>query len=120
MPSNHGHDTIPGFTTPRDGRGRVLLFRLRAVPPRGGWRRPSPELDGATAVDDLAQYERGDPNDDYRRRMTMNFLALAVTMMLMVCGMWLTGKLVDMDNEQECVLSGRSNCWPIQLPSVQS
>jgi hypothetical protein len=122
MLTKHGRVAMPRLTTPDEERGRVLRFRPRSVPPRGSWRWSAPEsdLDRATPVEDLAKYERGDPGDDYRHRMTMNFLALAVTMMLMVCGMWLTGKLVDMGNQQDCFLSGRSNCAPIQLPSARS
>jgi hypothetical protein len=114
MLTEHGRVAMADLTTPDEKRGRVLRFRPRDVPPRGGWRWPAPEADRVTPLDDLAKYERGDPDDDYRRRMTMNFLALAITMMLMICGIWLTGKLVDMRNEQDCFLSGRSNCWPIR------
>ena len=100
-------------------RGRVLRFRPRGVPPRGNWRWPAGEPDYVPPLDDLAKYEHAETNDDYRHRMTMNMLALAVTLLLMMCGIWLTGKLVDMRNEQDCFLSGRSNCSPIRLPSVQ-
>ena len=107
-------------TTPDEERGRVLRFQPRGVSPRSNWRWRVPEnSEPATPVDDLAKYERGDANDDYRQRMTMNMLALVVTLVLMVCGIWLTGKLVEIRNLQDCFLSGRSNCSPIRLPSVQ-
>ncbi len=102
-------------TTPDEERGRILRFRPRGAPVRGNWRWPEP----ASPVEDLDKYENADVNDDYRHRMIMNVLALAVTIVLMVCGFWLTGKLVEIRNEQDCFLSGRSNCSPIRMPSVQ-
>jgi hypothetical protein len=113
MLTKHRSVAMPDLTTPHEERGRVLRFRPRAVPPRGSWRWPAPEAERDAPVDDLAKYEHCDHGDDYRHRMTMNFLALAITIMLMICGMWLTGKLVDMSKEQDCFLSGRSNCWPV-------
>jgi hypothetical protein len=110
--------TISGRVEPDEERGRVVRFRPRGVPPHR-WHWPASDLDHTTPVDDLAKYERGDLNDDYGHRMLMNVLALAITLVLMACGIWLTGKLVDIRNQQDCFLSGRTNCSPIRLPSVQ-
>jgi hypothetical protein len=98
-------------TTPDEERGLVLRFRPRGAP-HGGWRwRPTePE-------DDFAQYERTDPHEDHRHRMFMNVLAIAVILVLMGCGMWLAAKLVEMRDQQDCVLSGRTNCAPIAVPT---
>jgi hypothetical protein len=49
----------------------------------------------------------------------MNMLAIVVTLMLIVSGVWLTGKLIEIRNEQDCFLSGRTNCSPIGLPSIR-
>jgi hypothetical protein len=46
-------------------------------------------------------------------------LALAVTLVLIVSGLWLTNMLVQIRNEQDCFLSGRRNCFPIQVPPRQ-
>jgi hypothetical protein len=103
---------------PDDQGGRVLRFRPRGappgVPPRGGWRLPR---DQDSPVDDLAKYERNETNDDYRHRMTMNLLTLVFALMLIAGGVWLTSKLVENRNLQDCFLSGRRNCAPIALPS---
>jgi hypothetical protein len=103
---------------PHDQGGRVLHFRPRGAPPgtppRGNFRWP-PDPD--SPVDDLAKYERNETSDDYRHRMTMNLLTLAFAMMLIAGGVWLTTKLVENRNLQDCFLSGRRNCAPIALPS---
>jgi hypothetical protein len=103
--------------TPDDQGGRVLRFRPRGAPPRGGWRWPPGEPN--SPVDDLAKFERTETNDDYRHRMTMNLLTLVFAIMLIAGGVWLTTKLVENRNLQDCFLSGRRNCAPIAVPSRQ-
>jgi hypothetical protein len=103
--------------TPDDQRGRVLHFRPRGAPPRGGWRWQPPTAEPDSPVDDLAKYERTDTGDDYRHRMTMNLLTLLVALMLIAGGVWLTSKLVENRKLQDCFLSGRRNCAPIVLPN---
>ena len=98
--------------TPDDQRGRVLRFRPRGAPPRGGWRWPPPHAEPDSPVDDLAKYERAETSDDYRHRMTMNLLTL-----LIAGGVWLSTKLVENRKLQDCFLSGRRNCAPIVLPT---
>jgi hypothetical protein len=94
----------------------VLRFRPRGSALRSRWAwAPPPEPN--TPVDDLAKYERGDATDDYRHRMTMNVLALAVTLILIGAGIWLTNMLVQIRTQQDCFLSGRRNCFPIEVPS---
>jgi hypothetical protein len=100
--------------SPDDQGGRVLRFRPRGAPPRGSWRW-TPEED--SPVDDLAKYERTETSDDYRHRMTMNLLTLLFAAMLISGGVWLTTKLVENRNLQDCFLSGRRNCAPITLPA---
>ena len=97
-----------------DNDNRVIPFR-----PRGDarWRWPSraprrPE----NPVDDLAKYEQGDPADDYKHRMQMNFLALAVTIGLIVAGVWIAETIAEMRKKQDCYLAGRRNCAPIETP----
>ena len=104
-------------TTQDDDRGRVLRFRPRGVPPRGNWRWPAAEPDYAAPLDDLAKYERSDTNDDYRHRMTMNLLTLLIAAMLIGGGVWLSTKLIENRNLQDCFLSGRRNCAPITVPT---
>ena len=99
---------------PPDDDGRVVPFRQRGVP---RWRWP---VRSNPPVRDLADYERGDGTvDDYRHRMTMNLLGLLVTIVLVVAGVWLVDKIAEMRKNQDCYLSGRRNCTPIEAPPVQ-
>jgi hypothetical protein len=102
---------------PDDRGGRVLHFRPRGAPPGTPPRNFRWPPDPDSPVDDLAKYERNETSDDYRHRMTMNLLTLAFAMMLIAGGVWLTTKLVENRNLQDCFLSGRRNCAPIALPS---
>jgi hypothetical protein len=97
----------------------VLRFQPRNTPLRAPWRWPPPDLGTPGPVRDLAKYERDETSDDYRHRMMMNLLALGVTVVLIVSGLWLTNMLVKIRNEQDCFLSGRRNCFPIQVPPRQ-
>ena len=102
---------------PDDQGGRVLRFRPRGAPPGGGWRWSPSNAEHDTPVDDLAKYERTETSDDYRHRMTMNLLTLLIAAMLIAGGVWLTTKLIENRNLQDCFLSGRRNCAPITVPA---
>jgi hypothetical protein len=75
------------------------------------------------ARDDLAIYER-ERDDleeveevvDYRQRMVMNFIALAVVAFLVGAGVWLADTIADMQRDQDCIMQGRANCAPLELP----
>ena len=88
---------------------RVLPFR-----PRGSLlaRNVPPP-----AVPDLEKYERA-PNepDDYRHRMLMNGLGLMVTVVLIAAGLWIAEVMAHMRKDQDCVLSGRAGCTPVDVP----
>jgi hypothetical protein len=94
---------------------RVIPFRRRGVP-RWRWTR---RAQGQQPVRDLAQYERGEGRDDYRHRMTMNVIGLLVTIVLIVVGIWLVDQIAEMRKNQDCYLSGRRNCTPIEAPPIQ-
>jgi hypothetical protein len=66
----------------------------------------------------LSQYERGRVEDDYRHRMVLNVLGAAVIVVLMLTGVWLANSLADMRRHQDCFLSGRRNCAPIEAPPI--
>jgi hypothetical protein len=104
-------------TTPREAEGRVLPFR-----PRGSlFARPAPRPPvGADQVPDLEKYERApDEPDDFRHRMVMNGLGLAVTVALVGAGIWIADVMAHMRKDQDCVLTGRSGCTHVDVP-VQS
>jgi hypothetical protein len=68
--------------------------------------------------DDLAQYEQDqDEIVDYRQRTVMNVIALAVTAFLVSTGVWLADTIAAMERDQDCVMQGRVNCAPIELPA---
>ncbi|MEA2990161.1 MAG: hypothetical protein QOG83_2872 [Alphaproteobacteria bacterium] len=108
-------------TLPPDDDGRVVPFRPRGAARGGGdWRWTLREAGHDDApLDDLAKYERVEGEDDYRHRMKMNLLALAVTVLLVITGVWLAEKIAEMRKNQDCFLSGRRNCTPIDAPPTQ-
>jgi hypothetical protein len=105
-------------------RGEVLPFR------RPGQRMPAPPPGepGFEPTDDLARYEQAqdirdqgeqdqDEVVDYRQRMLMNVIALAVVAFLVSIGVWLADTIAEMERDQDCVMQGRVNCATIELPA---
>jgi hypothetical protein len=88
--------------SPVTGPGRVVPFR----------HRRSDEL---TGPDDLSHYEGGGGEpDDYRHRMMMNAAAFVVVMLLIGAGLWIANTMAAMRKNQDCVLSGRRGCTPVE------
>lgn len=101
---------------PREA-GRVLAFRR---PGASAARKPSPIPESAPPIpspfQDMGKYERtGTEPDDYRHRMIVNLLGLAVCILLIVAGVWLANKIAELRRDQDCVLSGRRNCAQISI-----
>jgi hypothetical protein len=89
--------------------GRVLRFR-----PRGStFVRPLPPT---SPVEDLGKYEGDAGPDDYRHRMIMNVAGLAVVIFLVAGGLWIANTMAQMRKNQDCVLSGRRGCTPVEIP----
>lgn len=101
--------------TPR--AAQVLQFRprQRAAEPRPMDHAAEPD-DGL--LDDLSRYEqeREDEPVNYARRMLMNAIAIAVVGVLIGVGVWLADTIALMERDQDCVLQGRRNCAPIEVP----
>ena len=76
-----------------------------------GTGRCSPDAAGKS----LAKYEAGAADDNYRHRMMVNLAALVFTVLLGVAGAWLALQIAEMRKNQDCVLSGRRNCTPIDI-----
>ena len=91
--------------------GQVLPFR-----PRGSlFVRSAPR---PPAVPDLEKYERApDEPDDFRHRMLMNGLGLAVTVALVGAGIWIADVMAHMRKDQDCVLTGRPGCTHVDVPA---
>jgi hypothetical protein len=91
---------------PSGDKGRLLRFRQR---------RSSDLPPGQTPVEDLAKYEHGDEADDYRHRMMMNVAAFAFVVALIGAGLWLADTMAALRKSQDCVLSGRRGCAPVEV-----
>jgi hypothetical protein len=88
----------PDRSKSTDDDHRVVPFR-----PRGG-----------------SKYEGGGEYDDnYRHRMMVNIAALGFTAVLAIAGVWLVMQLADLRKNQDCVLSGRRNCAPIDVKATE-
>jgi hypothetical protein len=82
----------------------------------------APPAPDGELLDDLAQYEQDQEEEDlnYPHRMLMNVIAVAVVTLLIGVGVWLADTIADMERDQDCVLQGRQNCAPIEVPLTKS
>jgi hypothetical protein len=103
---------MPSHPTSSSGeKPRVLYFRRRGA---GAAHAVAPQP-GPPPIEDLARYERGGDDDDYRHRMLINAAALVFVAVLIVAGLWLAETMAELRKKQDCVLSGRRNCSPIEV-----
>ena len=91
-----------------DSNGRILRFRHR----RSYALREPAKLG---PVKGLGKYERADGADDYKHRMLINAAAFVFVAALIGAGIWLANSIASMRKTQDCVLSGRRNCAPIEV-----
>ena len=93
-----------------DNNHRVVPFRPRIRGASGG-ARPA-----GSAVEGLEKYEGGEEQEGtYRHRMMVNLAALAFTIALALAGVWLAIQIADLRKNQDCALSGRRDCAPIDV-----
>ena len=92
------------LTTKDDSR--VVNFRSRMA----GTRQPP-----TPPIDDLSKYERDEGPDDYRHRMLVNVAAFLAIVALIGIGVWLADTMATMRKNQDCVLSGRRGCSPVEV-----
>jgi hypothetical protein len=95
--------------------GQILKFEPRPPgKPSFATDLPRPVEDD---LDDFARFEQEhDEPIDYRHRMIMNMIALAILVSLVVAGVWIADTISDLQREQDCLMQGRSNCAPIEVP----
>lgn len=96
-------------SSPSDHEARVVNF-----PGARAARRPSDKP--AAPVESLAKYQGGreDPSD-YRHRMIVNAAAFIIVAALIGAGLWLADTMASMRKNQDCVLSGRRGCTPVEV-----
>jgi len=95
-------------------KGRILPFRPRIPRARNDNVRRSGPL--RSPVDDLSKYDRARENESYRQRMVNNLLAFLVLSLIVYCGIWLANTMAQLRANQDCALTGRTNCAPIKIP----
>jgi hypothetical protein len=94
--------------TSSDDDNRVVSFRRG---PTGTRSRPN----APTPVEDLTKYEDRESPDDYRNRMIVNIVAFLFVVALVGAGLWLADTMARMRKDQDCVLSGRRGCTPVEV-----
>jgi hypothetical protein len=109
---------MPDQSTPSPEPGRVIRFRPRGAS-QSGWRWPLQRPSTPPVVADLRKFESTEGSDDYRHRMTMNAIAMVVTTVLIVVGIWLAITIADMRKKQDCYLQGGRNCNQLAIPQTE-
>jgi len=97
-------------SSPSDGDHQVVKFRTARA---GASAARPPTQDGGE--DDLAAYARS-PDDpaEYRHRMLINGAAMLFILALIGGAVWIATTMADMRRNQDCVLSGRRGCTPVE------
>lgn len=91
---------------------RVVDFRTgRAFQPSGD------RLEGPPA-DDLDHYARDAEPDDFRHRMVVNVIAFLFVGALVLAGFWLADTITTMRKTQDCLLTGKRGCAPVEAPAT--
>jgi hypothetical protein len=91
--------------SPSEDEGRVIGFRRGKV-----LARPDP-----SPVESLSKYEQDQDQDDYRHRMIVNAVVFVFVVGLIGAAVWLADTMATMQKNQDCVLSGRRGCTPIEV-----
>lgn len=99
-----------------DSGAQVISFRRPTAAVNPSAPRPGHAARSGPAEDDLAKFSRDDAPDDYRHRMIMNAAALAFVALLVAAGLWLADTMAGMRKNQDCVLTGRRGCTPVEVP----
>jgi hypothetical protein len=91
---------------------RVVSIRTRRkFQPVAGHQEP------VAASGGLGRYEQGGEPDDFRHRMAVNALAFLFVIGLVFAGVWLADTIATMRKMQDCVLSGKRGCTPVEMPT---
>jgi hypothetical protein len=100
-----------------ESEGRVVPFRPRATARNRPLRKTAePEPAHRPWPEPWEDYY-GDENEEHPRRTLLNVIGVACTVLLIGLGLWLAHTLIGLRAIQDCVLSGRTNCAPIEVHS---
>lgn len=97
-----------------EDHGGVIPFRQRLNGANAAPRAGS-DPGGSSEAPESGATRAGE--DDYRHRMLTNLASVAVLTLLVAGGIWLAVAIADLRKNQDCALSGRRNCTPIEVPS---
>ncbi|HWV53214.1 hypothetical protein [Pseudorhodoplanes sp.] len=92
---------------------RVISIRTRRP-----WH-PTGTSRNAQSSDDLDQYKRSEEPDDFRHRTLVNAAAFLFVTCLIIAGVWLADTITTMRKAQDCVLSGKRGCTPVESPVLK-
>jgi len=62
----------------------------------------------------MARPDEEDPDEDEAQRSTARLAGLALILLLAVIGLFLAQRLRQESNLEDCLMSGRSNCAPVE------
>ena len=94
--------------------GRIVRFVPRLARTK---KQTRPEAQ--SEVQDLRKYEQSPEPDDYPRRMLINGIAFVFIVLLTLAGIWLAETMAALRKNQDCVLSGRRNCAPVDMHATE-
>ena len=116
--SRLAQDKPEGDGTPHVAQVLQFRPRPRAIEPNRP-AQPARAANDEVPPDALAQYEQDHDDEpvNYAQRMLMNVIAIAVVCLLIGVGVWLADTIAEMERDQDCVLQGRQNCAPIEVPA---
>lgn len=95
--------------------GSPSPLESRVVPLRRGPAGAHAPAAAPPPIADLSRFEGGAENDDYRHRMIVNAAAFLFLAALVAAGLWLVTTMAAMQRDQDCVLSGRRGCTPVEV-----
>lgn len=111
MPANHPIKSDRPVKS--EETGRVLRFEPRRS---SNWPRPWSAAPLRPPADLAEPQSRGAEQEEYRHRMRANLAATLLVGLLIGCGFWLFNSLTELRKSEDCVLSGRHDCAPIEVP----
>lgn len=104
--------------SPPSNRDETVVPLRRSAAGSGGRNGTAPPPD-RPPVDDLRKFEAPETREEYRQRMLTNAAGLGIVVLLIVAGIWIADTMASMRKNQDCVLSGRRGCTPVDAPLPQ-